>query len=404
MKKRVALLGCTGSIGRSAQKVLDQGDFSVVFLSNNSDLEGLKNLIAKYKPTLAVCLERNYMYRHGREYPLSPDFSYTPDLFSDVDVVINGIVGLAGLEPTLSAIRAGKIVATANKESFVCAGALINAALRESTAKIYPLDSEHSAVWQLLQNGRTPEKIYITASGGAFRDLTKEELRFAKAADALKHPTWKMGKKVTIDCATLVNKGMELIEAKHLFGLPTEAIGHRESIVHALVRYSDGSYFANLSAPDMVTPISYALHYPAPSSAVNRPFDLAECSTLSFFKPDEERFPALTLAKRAVLLGDKAGCVFHAADDVLVKRYLADEIGFCDLNDGLRAAMDKFAEPGDFSSVDAVFRIYIESDVRFFRYFRNRFHDLYPHPLRDGRDRGVYFFNAFELHVTLIKI
>ena len=357
MKKRVALLGCTGSIGSSAQKVLDRGDFSVVFLSNKSDLEGLKKLIKKYQPKRAVCLDRKYFYQEGKEYPLPDDFAYTEELFSDVDIVINGIVGLAGLLPTLAAIKSGKIVATANKESFVCAGTLINKALRGSFAKIYPLDSEHSAVWQLLQNGRTPERIILTASGGAFRDLTKEQLRYAKAADALKHPTWKMGKKVTIDCATLVNKGMELIEAKHLFSLPTEAIGHRESIVHALVQYADGSYFANLSAPDMATPITYAMYYPAPSEALNTPFDLVDTESLHFFRLDEDRFPALKLAKEAVKLGDIAGCVFHAADEVLVKRYLSDDIGFNDLNDGLYRAMEKFAQPGDFSDVDAVFRM-----------------------------------------------
>ena len=356
MKKRVALLGCTGSIGVSTQKVLDRGDFSVELLLNKSDLNGLKKLIAKYDPKTAVCLDAKYYYRNGKEYRLPDDFSYTPDLFADVDAVVNGIVGLAGLRPSLAAIGADKILCTANKESFVCAGAIINAALKQSSAKIYPLDSEHSAVWQLLQGG-TAEKIYLTASGGAFRDLTKEELRSAKAVDALKHPNWKMGKKVTIDCATLVNKGMELIEAKHLFGLPTEAIGHRESLVHAFVRYSDGTLHANLSAPDMVSPISYALHYPDRSALPLRPLEPQDLTDLHFFTLDEDRFPALRLAKKAVSSGDIAGCVLNAADEVLVDAYLRDEIGFYDVSDGIARAMDRFADEGDFSSIDAVFRM-----------------------------------------------
>ncbi|MBR1748137.1 MAG: 1-deoxy-D-xylulose-5-phosphate reductoisomerase [Clostridia bacterium] len=358
MKKRLAVLGCTGSIGTSTLKVADRGDFSVDLLANYSDLDGLKRLIQKYNPRIAVCVGRGYLYQAGKEYASVPeDFLTAPEVYSGSDIVVNGIVGLAGLRPTLAAVRAGKIVATANKESLVCAGTLITKELSiHPQSKLYPLDSEHSAVWQILRPERA-EKIILTASGGAFRDLSRQELTFAKASDALKHPTWIMGKKVTVDCATLVNKGMELIEAKHLFCLPTEAIGHRESVIHAIVKNADGTYAAALSAPDMVSPISYALHYPAVGPEVVPCLDFAKLGSFSFFSLDEERFPAFRLAKDVLSSGDIAGCVFNAADEVLVSRFLADEIGFYDLSDGIQRALDVFADEGDFSCEEEVFRM-----------------------------------------------
>lgn len=355
MTKKLAILGCTGSIGTSTLKVVEKGDFSVGLLANYSDGKGLRALIEKFRPAFAVCVSDNYLYCGGKEYLLPDGFLSDPATYVDVDLVVNGIAGLAGLLPTLGALRAGKPIATANKESFVCAGSLITAASKRFSAPLYPVDSEHSAAWQLLHNNLNAQKIVITASGGAFRDLTREELAFAKARDALNHPNWLMGKKVTIDCATLVNKGMELIEAKHLFHLPCEAIGHRESIVHAMVHNKDGSVLAHLSKPDMVSPISYALHYPASSFQTVPTMDLTEIGALRFFKLDRDRFPSLSIAEEANKMGDIAGCVFSVADEVLVSRYLADEIGFYDLSDGIRHAFDTFAEPGDFSSTEAVF-------------------------------------------------
>lgn len=354
--KKIGVLGCTGSIGKSALSVCrSDGDFSVSFLANFRALDALKADIAIFKPDIAVCVEKRYLYAHGKEYDLPDGFLSDPSSYACCDIVINGIAGLAGLLPTFAVLRSGKILATANKESFVCAGALINKLKKETNAEIYPLDSEHSAVWQLLNNRGDAEKIILTASGGAFRDLTKEELKKAGASDALRHPTWVMGKKVTIDCATLMNKGMEIIEAKHLFGLPTAILGHRESLIHAMVEYSDGTIAANISAPDMQVPISYALHYPYRADKPIKKLDLL--SDLHFFRPDTERFPCLSIARQAAEEGDIAGCVMNAADEILVEKYLADEISFYDISDGIKNAMDKFASKGDFTDIESVFRM-----------------------------------------------
>lgn len=326
-------------------------------LANTTDLKGLKRLIEIYEPHTAVCVGQKYLYSCGKEYPLPADYLNRPESYAETDLVINGIAGIAGLSPTLAVLRAKKVLATANKESFVCAGALINSEKKLYNGIIYPLDSEHSAAWQLIDGKKGAEKIYLTASGGAFRDLTKRQLERAKASDALRHPNWVMGKKVTIDCATLMNKGMELIEAKHLFDVPAEAIGHRESIVHALVKYSDGSYHANLSAPDMVSPIAYALRYPDVSAKFAVPLDLTAEKQLTFFSLDEERFPCLRLAKSALAAGDAAGCVIGAADEILVERYLRGEIAFYDIAEGIDRALQKFHPAGNFDSLDSVFRM-----------------------------------------------
>ncbi len=356
--KTVAVLGCTGSIGQSALKVISSdADMRVGLLANYGNLDGLKKLIRTYSPAIAVCVSENYLYKDGREYVLSNNPLEDADIYADCDVVVNGIVGLAGLKPSLAAVRAGKILATANKESFVCAGTIINDVKKQTNGVIYPLDSEHSAVWQLIDGKSDVSEIIITASGGAFRDLTKEELKYAKASDALKHPNWKMGKKVTVDCATLVNKGMEIIEAKHLFGIKTTAIGHRESIIHALVKHNDGTLSANLSAPDMVTPIAYALNYPKSARPLAAELDLSKLGSLNFYSLDENRFPCLRLAKNAAKCGDVAGCVFNAADEVLVNAYIDGVIGFYDVAAGIDKAMNKFACEGNFEDLDALFRM-----------------------------------------------
>lgn len=354
--KKIGVLGCTGSIGKSTLSVCrSSGEFCVTFLANFRSLDALKADIAEFKPKIAVCVEARYLYENGKEYTLPEDFLADPNNYACCDLAVNGISGLAGLKPSMAVLRAGKILATANKESFVCAGSLINALKKETNGVIYPLDSEHSAVWQLLSNRNDAKKIILTASGGAFRDLPYERLKEAKAADALRHPTWNMGKKVTIDCATLMNKGMEIIEAKHLFRLPVEILGHRESLIHAMVEYSDGTVAANISATDMRVPISYALHYPRRASEPTKKLDLL--SDLHFFRPDTKRFPCLEIAKEAAKSGDIAGCVMNSADEVLVEKYLSGEISFYDISDGIKAAMDKFAVSGDFDDNEAVFRM-----------------------------------------------
>ena len=364
--KKIGILGCTGSIGKSALRVIEADeDLKPTLLANESDLTGLKKLIEKYNPDTAICVGHSYLYHNGKEFNFSDNPLNFEETYADTDIVVNGIGGIAGLLPTLAVIRAGKILATANKESFVSAGSIINSEKVKNNGVIYPLDSEHSAIWQLLQGQKTIKKVVLTASGGAFRDYSSERLKSATSIDALKHPTWLMGKKVTVDCATLMNKGMEIIEAKHFFGLPVDVIGHRESIVHAFVQFEDGTFHANMSYPDMVVPISYALHYSQnqnnkkldSNKFIPKQIDLSELSSLNFFKLDEVRFPCLSLAKQVSEMGDRAGCVLNAADEVLVNRYLKGEIGFYDISTGISKALDKFAENGDFEDINSVFRM-----------------------------------------------
>jgi len=352
--KKIGVLGCTGSIGRTALSVIsNDAELKVSLLVNNSDLDGLKSQIAIFKPTIAVCLGANYIYRNGKEYCGEKISLYDLDLYGECDLVVNGIVGLAGLIPSLSVLKLGKILATANKESFVSAGKIINGYKNLYNGKIYPLDSEHSAVWQLLDGRKNVEKIIITASGGAFRDKNKDELAHCTAREALNHPNWKMGKKVTVDCATLMNKGMEIIEAKHLFGRIPEVIGHRESRVHALVKYADGTYNANISRPDMAIPISYALHYPSVFLDKEDNFSLVG-ESLNFFELDETRFPCLAIARSVSAKGDIAGCVMASADEILVNAFLKGQIGFYGISNGVEKALDKFACDGDFENAEEV--------------------------------------------------
>lgn len=353
----IGVLGCTGSIGNTTLRVIRNCGYSVGLLANYADYDGLQELIKEFHPKIAVCVQKKYLYNDGKEYHLPDGYLSRPEVYEGLDMVVNGIVGIAGLRPTLAIMQSKAVLATANKESFVCAGDLINKYGSVKGGQIYPLDSEHSAIWQLIDGRNDVKGVKITASGGAFRDLPREKLAFAKAKDALRHPTWIMGKKVTIDCATLMNKGMELIEAKHLFHLPCEAVGHRQSIIHALAEYSDGTTLVNMSQPDMYVPIYYALRYPYIDRNNNYPLSDATAAGLALFELDEGRFPCLKIAKDVVKAGDKAGCVMNAANEVLVNRYLNDEISFYDIPRGINAALDKFGENGDFDNIDAVIRI-----------------------------------------------
>lgn len=355
--KKVAVLGCTGSIGSTTLSVLRKYKdyFQVVLLANNSKDKELSALKKEFIDAKTYCFskadDREYLFRE--------------ETYSDVDIVVNGIDGIAGLRPSFAALGAGKILATANKESLVCAGQFLNKEMKRSGGKIYPLDSEHSAVWQCLYGRDISDvkKIVLTASGGAFRDLSKEELASAPAKKALCHPNWKMGKKVTIDCATLVNKGMEIIEAKRLFGIDDVcALQHSESIVHALIEMKDNSVLASLSVPDMVLPIQYALTYPQRMECELPSLDLVKVATLRFAEIDVGRFPAFALCSVADRCGDVGGTVLTAADEVFVHRYLRDECRFYDISDGIEKALNKFSYKGDFSDVYDVLRM--DKEVR----------------------------------------
>ena len=355
--KRVAVLGCTGSIGQTSISILKKhrDQFRVVLLANFSKEKELQQQKTFFPEASTYC------------YSLSNDksFLHREETYLDVDIVINGIDGIAGLYPSYAVLRAGKILATANKESLVCAGIFLNEIKNASGGRIVPLDSEHSAVWQCLEGKNISEvkKIILTASGGAFRNYTKEELISAPASKALLHPNWKMGNKVTIDCATLVNKGMEIIEAKRLFNVHNvTAIKHEESIVHAMIEMVDNSFFASMSIPDMTLPIQYALFYPERKTSSVKRLELENVSTLHFSSIDTEKFPAYGLCIEAEKYGDIGGTILASADECLVHTYMNDLCRFYDISDGIQKALNKFAFYGKINEIEDVFRM--EQDVR----------------------------------------
>ena len=334
--KRVAILGSTGSIGTSALDVLRQlgPDFEVVGLAARSHWERLAGQVAAFHPRHAV-LSSDTHFRHLAqrvgtncvELRCGPNAVADLAASDDVDLVLNAIVGAQGLGPALAAVRAGKTLALANKEAMVMAGELIGHLARESAATIVPVDSEHSAVFQAMQSGRASEirRIWITASGGPFRTLPSEQLEQVTPEQALQHPNWTMGPKVTIDSATMMNKALEIVEAKWLFGLQTEQIRvliHPQSIVHSMVEFCDGATIAQLGLPDMRVPIQYALTYPERRTSPVAAADLAALGRLDFEDPDPERFPALELGFRAAEAGGAMGAVLNAANEAAVAAFI----------------------------------------------------------------------------------
>ena len=264
----------------------------------------------------------------------------------DADCVITAVVGVLGLKPTLAAVRAGKRIGLANKETLVCAGELVMAEAEKYGAQIVPVDSEHSAIFQCLMgcaDRREVKRLILTCSGGPFFGMTREQLKHVTKADALKHPNWKMGPKITIDCATLMNKGLEIIEAMRLYRMPLEQVDvviHRQSIVHSLVEYNDGAVIAQLGAPDMRLPIQFAFTYPNRTACVADPLDLLTCGPLTFCQPDTEAFPCLELARQCAKLGGNACAVMNAANEEAVRLFLEDRIGFYDIYDRVSGTMD----------------------------------------------------------------
>ncbi|HWK90236.1 MAG TPA: 1-deoxy-D-xylulose-5-phosphate reductoisomerase [Longimicrobium sp.] len=336
--KGVAILGATGSIGTSALAVLDQHPerFRAVALTAHRNGPALQVLAARYRPALAVVADGEVpsgagdgttAWRAGREALLEAA------THPDADIVLNALVGAAGLEPTLAALRAGKRVALANKESLVCAGPLVLAAAERGGGELVPVDSEHSAILQCLAGARAGDvrRLLLTASGGPFRELPPERLAHVTPGDALRHPTWAMGAKVTIDSATLANKALEVIEAHFLFGVPyerIEAVVHPQSIVHSMVEMVDGSVLAQMGFPTMEIPILYALAYPERLPYDTRRFDPVAAGALTFEPVRTERFPAFALGVQAGLTGGTAPAVFNAANEVAVAEFLAGRAPF----------------------------------------------------------------------------
>lgn len=352
--KRISILGSTGSIGRSTLAIVEKfpGRFRVVALAAGNNIDLLEKQVRRFRPTVvSVSGEAQAGLLKKRLDGLGVGiFAGVGGMVrvaaaDEADITVSAIVGTAGLVPTMAAIRAGKQVALANKEVLVTAGELVMAESRSRGAAILPVDSEHSAIFQCLQAGANNEvrRLILTASGGPFRTLSRKDLEEVTPGQALKHPNWSMGKKITIDSATLMNKGLEVIEARWLFGVPPEKIRvlvHPQSIVHSMVEYQDGAVVAQLGMPDMKGPIAYALTYPERLAGVSPDLDLARVGALTFEEPDTGRFPCLAYAFDALRAGGTMPAVLSAANEVAVGCFLEGKIGYGDIARVIRSTMD----------------------------------------------------------------
>ena len=362
MSKTISILGSTGSIGRQTLEVADQLGLTVAAITAHNRVELAEEQARKFRPRLVVMTDeaaaKDLRTRladtdvkvHGGVSALS-----TAATLPGVDTVVTAVVGMVGLKPTLAAIRERKRVALANKETLVCAGELVMAAAERSGAEIIPVDSEHSAIFQCVQGCSDRgeiRRLILTCSGGPFYGMTAEEVGRKTRADALKHPNWNMGPKITVDCATLMNKGLEVIEAMRLYRLPLTRVRvaiHRQSIVHSLVEFRDGALLAQLGTPDMRLPIRYAMTYPRRAESAAEPLDLLRCPPLTFAEPDRGTFPCLRLAEVAAAKGGTACAVLNAANEEAVRLFLEDRIGFRDIFDLTARAMTELPvirEPG----------------------------------------------------------
>lgn len=382
-KKRIAILGSTGSIGTQALEVIaahpDQFEVEVLTARNNTKL--LIEQALKFHPN-AVVIENEANYETVKSALNSKDikvFCGTEAVASvtqmdSIDLVLTALVGFSGTIPTLKAIEAGKNIALANKETLVVAGALVTQKAREHGIDIYPVDSEHSAIFQCLAGelNNPVEKIILTASGGPFRGKKKEELKKVTRDQALKHPNWSMGAKVTIDSASLMNKGLEVIEARWLFGLPPEKIEvvvHPQSIIHSMVQFEDGSIKAQLGLPDMRLPIQYAMTFPKRLHSEFPRFNFSAYPSLTFERPDTETFRNLALAFEALRKGGNMPCIMNAANEIAVQEFLSGQIGFLAMSDMVEKTMQKvswMAQPTveDYLATDREARIIAAEQVK----------------------------------------
>jgi len=349
----VSILGSTGSIGRQSLDIVKHLDIPVAALTAGTSVERMAQQCREFRPMLAVmATEEAAELLADKISDLDIAVAWGEEgllraaSMPEADCVITAVVGMLGLKPTLAAIREGKRIGLANKETLVCAGELVMAEAARYHAEIIPVDSEHSAIFQCLIGSRDKSEIkrlILTCSGGPFFGMDKESLRTVTRADALKHPNWKMGPKITIDCATLMNKGLEVIEAMRLYGLPLEQVDvviHRQSIVHSLVEFCDGAVMAQLGTPDMRLPIQLAFTYPERKPCVVDTLDLVKCGPLSFCEPDTEAFPCLALARRCAKKGGTACAVMNGANEEAVGMFLADQIGFYDIYERVSHAVD----------------------------------------------------------------
>ena len=354
MVKCVSILGSTGSIGRQSLDIISRlPEIRVAALTAGSSVELMAEQCREFKPRLAVmatekaAMELKELLGHmDIRVSWGEEGLIEAATMESTDCVITAVVGMVGLKPTLAAIRAGKRIGLANKETLVCAGELVMDEAEKHGVEIIPVDSEHSAIFQCLMGNtdrREVKRLILTCSGGPFYNKTPEELQNVTKADALKHPNWKMGAKITIDCATLMNKGLEVIEAMRLYRMPLEKVSvlvHRQSIVHSMVEFVDGAVMAQLGAPDMRLPIQLALTYPERIDCPVDALDLTTCGALTFVHPDLERFPCLQLAFDCARKGGTACPAMNGANEEAVAMYLRDEIGFYDIYRLVSAAVD----------------------------------------------------------------
>ena len=353
MVSAISLLGSTGSIGRQTLEVCAALGIKVNALTAHHSVDLLERQVRQFRPRLAVLYEMEpalELARRLRDLDIKVAYGLEGVIeaasLPESDAVVAAVVGMAGLQPTLAALRQGKRVALANKETLVCAGALVTEAARKYGGSIIPVDSEHSAISQCLQGCRDPgevRRLLLTCSGGPFFGLSREETAAKTRADALRHPNWTMGEKITVDCATLMNKGLEVIEAMHLFQLPAEQVDvviHRQSIVHSMVEFRDGAVLAQLGTPDMRLPIRYALTWPNRAASQLPGLDLLSCPPLTFQRPDLEAFPCLKMAVDCARAGGTACAVLNGANEAAVGLFLREEIAFGRIPELVEAALN----------------------------------------------------------------
>ncbi len=355
MSKTIAILGATGSVGRQAQEVALARGYNVDLISANRDYRAAEEAARRLLPATVVMADadaagelRTRLADTDIKVLSGADAICESIAESSAEVVVNSILGEAGLSPTLATINSGKRLALANKESLVIAGEIVMNLAKEKGTEIIPVDSEHSAIFQSLKSGRKEEirRIILTASGGPFFGRTSEELKSVTLADTLAHPTWKMGKKITVDSATLMNKGFEIIEAAHLFSVSAEQIEvvvHRESILHSAVEYIDNTIVGEMSLPDMRSCVQYAVDYPERFAGVCKPLDFASLGKMTFAKPDEEALPLLSMAKRSLSDGGAMSAVLNAADEIAVDAFLKEKISFCEIFDSVISTYERMS-------------------------------------------------------------
>ncbi|MCQ2561142.1 MAG: 1-deoxy-D-xylulose-5-phosphate reductoisomerase [Clostridia bacterium] len=377
--KKIAILGSTGSIGTQSLDVVRNHpeEFAVTALTCGKNIDLFREQLKEFKPALAVCGAREDAEKLAAEFP-GIKFSWGMDgivdaaVNSDSTVVINSLLGMMGIRPTYEAIKAGKDIAFANKETLVAGGSLIMDAVKKYGINFLPVDSEHSAIFQCIQgnDGNPVKRIILTASGGPFRGYTREQMMNVTKAQALKHPRWTMGAKITIDSATMMNKGLEVIEASWLFDMDPKDIEvhvHPESILHSAVEFMDGSVIGQMGRPDMRVPIAYALSWPRRLDKVGEPLDLFAAGALHFEKPDLNAFQCLRLAYRAIEEGKSSPIVLNAANEEAVAAFLRDEISFGQIGQLVEAALDRKA-PSEITCLEDIFEV--ERETR--EFIRNK--------------------------------